>query len=454
MKKCAYVLPDTSAEGSKYQCKHTTWDKEGLCIFHSKQIEDKQDKFEKDIDRLLDAEEGVDLRGFRFPEFLLINFEFQGVVDFSYAEFYGDFDIAQCLFEYGFNISNCVFKKDLSIHLCEVKTLIECENAKVSKIDSVSNYYDLATFEKIYGGSISLTKDIIATNLSFEGSEFHKISIDGIRLEHKMGINKFSVHELHYFSHIGERLCFYNEIIVIDAENENGILSFEDADCQLLTFNEVDLSRASFFGANIEKTRFINCHWPNDHSVPYVHAYLHEGIYITDDKDTARLFRLLYQQLQRNYELERNFALAGHFHFREMEARYYEKLWKDLDKWVLLFYRWVADYGENWKKLALVTPLSIIFSGGLVAINETSKIQTYWAGVFSKLESIMPNIYSFTSAWYQGIKYVFKTIVPYQIQRNISHLSDLSKLVLIAESLMILLLSTLLIMAMRRNFKR
>jgi hypothetical protein len=84
-------------------------------------------------------------------------------------------------------------------------------------------------------------------------------------------------------------------------------------------FDNVDLSDTSFFRSSLESVHFVGCEWP--HSGGY--ALIKDELLFSPSSDpyfSAELLRL-YTQLKKNFEEHRNFADAGHWFYREMEAR-------------------------------------------------------------------------------------------------------------------------------------
>lgn len=153
-------------------------------------------------------------------------------------------------------------------------------------------------------------------------------------------------------------------------------LSFVETDfsrmgaAQLL---HMKLSNTQFLYSNVESVRFVGCVWPVEN----------EYTYVVDERDCFdavplwREVERLYGQLKRNYERNIGFIQAGHWHYREIEARrrvrwieYSNKpevvRWLRCDVVALsAWYKRISNYGESQKlPLAWIVGVFVVFAVG------------------------------------------------------------------------------------------
>jgi uncharacterized protein YjbI with pentapeptide repeats len=144
------------------------------------------------------------------------------------------------------------------------------------------------------------------------------------------------------------------------AEDQTGyFLSFVETDFNAMRSAQllhVQLPWAQFLYANLESVRFVGCVWPQ--KAGYTHI-LDETLCLGDIKKWTEIERL-YGQLKRNFEKNGSYADAGHWHYREMEARRKVLSFREKSPWmrwlrfnVISFeawYKYVSDYGESYVK--------------------------------------------------------------------------------------------------------
>lgn len=117
-KKCRFQCGD-------YKCGRPLY-KDGYCIFHSKEVEDKKDKFNnafgKEFERQKKYEKEYDFSGFVFPEDILFKFkeiEFEKKVCFRKAKFCGKIDFCGAKFYKMADFNNTEFCGDANFSLTQ-----------------------------------------------------------------------------------------------------------------------------------------------------------------------------------------------------------------------------------------------------------------------------------------------------------------------------------------------
>ncbi len=116
-----------------------------------------------------------------------------------------------------------------------------------------------------------------------------------------------------------------------------------------VTFIEADLRKCLFLKTNLQKVNFFGVDWP----------YIKKGRFgvydekkIGEEKREDRPIFLahvesLYRQLKKNYEDNRDYERAGHFHYGEKEMRRKNTKTTFGLKFLLILYKWLSGYGES-----------------------------------------------------------------------------------------------------------
>lgn len=185
------------------------------------------------------------------------------------------------------------------------------------------------------------------------------------------------------------------------------------ADTANVRFESVDLSGASFYLTDIEGFTFKNIVWGKASKGLTRFAMKDESLFEThqrreleklnenkelDDKEKKKKKRdleinylrqveILYRQLKRNYEEKRDYHGEGDFHFGKLEMRRKQKTL--LEQWTSLTlpYRLVSSYGKKWGR-ALINFFIAVF---LFACLNTLWVQLKSSGKQSKATNASEN---------------------------------------------------------------
>lgn len=263
------------------------------------------------------------------------------------------------------------------------------------------------------------------------------------------------IHRLSYKIHTGAHLTF-NQCRVADAPDNNpsishrGYWGFKDSDCSGLSFiNMVDMSKLDFLGANVRNVIFESCVWEINPNSKYSKVCNHDKYLSSGYKDQC-LLQALYQQLKLNLENDRGFIQSGHFHYQEMLIRKhltpYHGSWGERS--LLCLYHALGDFGENYIKLFQSMIFSILTTAYLVTL-----IEGLWGRyAFNDWKNIFYSLPQYFVS-------VFLALIPSPFQRDAfkpiaEQLYWASKFALVTEGLILLILTTLFVMSVRRHFKR
>ncbi len=447
---CSYKPNDYEKIRKNYSCIQSVWDgdEEGLCIFHSHKTEQKAEKFRSDLDtyiKLIKLENEVqeyDFIGFVWPSASFSDYHFTKVVDFSEGHFYGKSNFRLAVFEDFASFRFCIFEGETSFERAQFKeaSFFNSSVFKESASFSTSHFHTIARFLQV---------------------QFNILILRGVVLDHGVMFEICKIAQLLYTTHLGQRITFNSVDIP-----EHGNWDFQDQNCCQLSFVNCDLSRANFIGADIRDTRFDSCTW--DKAETYVQVYDHNRIIKQNKPAELEKLRSLYLRLKKNHDEDHEFALSGDFHYQEMELKRRLKLeevdfrpsqdwffslvgackklknWKPLsERWLLWLYKFTADYGESPLRLLrsligslAIAPLFIYWANSLTAVADTHKsvklMQIYEIVTFG----LMPS--SLTT----------------EAKGLVSGLNFGAKLIVFGEAVFTITITTLLVMAIRRRFKR
>lgn len=286
----------------------------------------------------------------------------------------------------------------------------------------------------------------------FRGVTSDSVQFNDITLLRPSGFTSCVINTFAYTTHAGEQLTFNR------CRQMGGIPGrwvFQNQDCSKLAFIGHNFSRVRFMGADVNGTRFDSCTWPKGEKDKYIQVFEHYEILKENDTSKIELLGSLYRQLKNNQEADRNYVQAGEFHYREQEIR--RRMLKRmggrwLDRFMLRLYRCVGDYGESYPKLFFAMVASLLGTGLGVTVAEWRwsgevpdngcDFYDYYCNVIAKLPEYLET--------------VVLGIIPSGLQREAlkGPLMALSKLLIVAEGLILLALATLFVMAVRRRFRR
>jgi uncharacterized protein YjbI with pentapeptide repeats len=126
-------------------------------------------------------------------------------------------------------------------------------------------------------------------------------------------------------------------------------------------FRNVNFERADFSEAIVGDSFFINCKWPtaSGYNIAWNEELLCSQRHTPNNQTSAwRELEHFYGQLRKNYEKNGSYAEAGHWHYREMEARRnlmnLEFRGSRLSRWfhcdvisLSAWYKRISNYGES-----------------------------------------------------------------------------------------------------------
>ena len=268
-----------------------------------------------------------------------------------------------------------------------------------------------------------------------------------------------------------------------------------------IVFEKVDLSKTSFHDTNLEKIVFRDVYWGTAKSrlqrlfrgrsyILWDEIRPMEGIYDwSDESKTAENYR----QLVLNYESKRDYESAEYFHIGEMEMRRKkvgDEKFQDYDKkpskikdfiWLKLkFYKtslfwyelrkylngyslyWLSSrYGTSYAQAIIVLLLLVSFYSFMFLFtgfksskeNEEKPSRLIEYNLFPDSNHITPTVSGFIRDYNEAVSYTL-SIVTFQKERFYEPLSLESRLTLYLAVITLTAQSALVLLAIRRKFKR
>ena len=174
------------------------------------------------------------------------------------------------------------------------------------------------------------------------------------------------------------------------------------------------------------------------------------------EKNYFRQVEVLYRQLKRNYEEMRAYPAAGDFHFGELEMRRKQvPLWRQLTS-LILPYKWLSGYGEKWgRALASFGIAVLLFSFCNLSWIQPKPLPNPVANRVQQTQWANQNY---------GVRYLDSALFTFKVmtlQRNLDFVvtqdpiwGRVGKLFLILEFLIGPTLIALMLLAIRRQFRR
>lgn len=166
----------------------------------------------------------------------------------------------------------------------------------------------------------------------------------------------------------------------------------------LVSFEDVDLSRASFLYTNLSQVRFIAVTWHRGVErlwrLPLfesVHFQIGDHVKLREERDDlsaddlqlrAALVADVYRQLRLNLEGARQEIEAGHFYIGQMDMRLMSSGFSRPQRAFLWAYRYLAMYGQSaWRPLLLYLLASSLFGLAYMMTGTIAEIVDHqWVG--------------------------------------------------------------------------
>ncbi len=337
----------------------------------------------------------------------------------------------------------------------------------------------------IFKESIDMSECQFYEECYFNESEFKReVILDGSVVHNKLSFDK---------AKFSDTLSWENDPSAIKAsEGEISFTNIKVRDSEQINFNHVDLSRWSFIGSDISRINFKFCAWTDSRSMKKCHGrskstsmlydelvqqldykpFRHKWLHPTniDSKDSKKYDEILslYRGLRINYESKLQYQEAGAFHIGEMEVRRLlllqnnkRKIISCFEYFFMWFYKFLSDYGENYLKIsgrfiAMVAIFATLFMfTGLHKVHDNFNISKGTIDYSLSLQlSSTENIKEILLDFSRSLAYSFSVATIFLKNKQYTYKNESGYYLFILESCFGAIMLPLLVLAVRRNFKR
>lgn len=417
--KCQYKSDISS-------CDLPVWRKDDTnCIFHSELVEEKKEKFKPRFEKFLEKLEQEPhklkyIDGFIFPEKCIL----RDIKRISALHF------LNCKFMNDLELYNCEFDGDFLIRRCSINGEVSIEWVKFNK-------------------SFVFVSTVVVKNFRFHASIVKSyVSFVASRIEDCI-VLRWS-----YF--VG-----YVEFVNVIAGKGWNIFGMDFSSALRTRFRNIDFTNVYLFDSKLIDVDFISTNWKTENNRFVIGD---EIVFRTNEKpryyplkslqelkETKSIVESLYLQLCANYDRRRLFEMSGKFYISAMEMRRLSRgnwLKRNLLSWEA-WYKYISNYGQSSSRafwgiilMLVVCSVIILFDLNLHHINNT----TSPAGLF---QNISDTIKSFLIAFKYNLYYLIRPVGT-SFESKIS----LTAFVTAWERIIVLVLGTFFLLALRRRFRR
>lgn len=421
-KQCQYVFSKTDVS-----CAYplvTQPSSQEYCIFHlpkstdeehkktraeqSEALQKERDHFANEFFKLIHKDSATneyDFSGFQFPSISFDGLQFDKGVVFYEAIFVGRVTFNCCIFRRGVDFTNAKFKdrvEFLNIWVQDTQFASLAPNTSQSDSTTDVSVQPNALFYSTEFRSTVIFKDVRFAGIAiFKGAVFNSeahfiqvkfygetpsVTIDGAVSFAGTTFKEDVIFDNCYFRRLANfQQTSFIKSATFRADEKPGCFNAEANftnlplnETTVITFDRVNLEKASFLDTNVEAIVFRDVKWfqfPSEHflgsrrSAALYDEYLVDNDkYDPDKRDywyNQRLERYeriaeVYRQLVLNYKKKRNFILADEFHLGDLELRR-KKTRSPLNMYAL--YRLSSNYGTNyWRALSVLLVIACLSS--------------------------------------------------------------------------------------------
>lgn len=216
-----------------------------------------------------------------------------------------------------------------------------------------------------------------------------------------------------------------------------------------VTFSTVNLSKCLFLNTNVSKIELPDIEWAKVKK----RNIIYDEIYEEESEKNYALIEKTYAQLKKNFEENRSYAEAGDFHYGEMEMR--RKRQKGIFKYVSIasFYKYLSGYGESYSRALIWLCLSILFFTSVYLFTGLKEQQVAGESVEYKISLSNTDLNTIVQSFPKSFVHTLQ-VAMLRTNLKYSSLDDWGVFVEILERIFIIIQVTLLILAVRRRFRR
>lgn len=390
------------------------------------------------------------------------NVEFGPTVDFSNATFSQDVNFFNCKFQTSY-FAGTKFRKRVSFISCEFndETIFEdavwegevyfLSNTSPGKFSMKDSKVSGVTFT-IHKSKFKMDCDFSGMNLGigsspnfscrecefFEKMNFERGIFNGIMSFEDVTLHKYATFETGQFN----KEVLFNCISILDE------CSFAGVNLANVTFRKTNLTNCSFLHARgLHEVYLDGVDWNCENGRregQLLDEYSLRGNKNLSGKEfqtQCAIIKQLYIDLKRNYEDKRDFQSAGNFHFGEREVERLSIMNKSKLKGNLFsldaLYYWFSGYGENSTRSMAWLTFVVLFLSFVYYLS---------LGVGNEGVSNATNFLDY-------IAFTI-TVPPLKAWKGYEPLTDFVRWIRLANSFIIPILVALMVLAIRRKFRR
>lgn len=453
MSQCEYYYK--YANGESKQCDEDSLPGDYKCIFHSLNENKDADDFKEAFNEKIGVTE-LDFTGYVFPvevknEIFPKEAKEEGSDSSKIVIFNKKMIFKQASFLKGIIFSNLIFEESIDMSECQFHE--EC-------------YFNGSEFK----GEVILDESIVRDKLSFDKSKFYAT----LSWENDPSAVKASEGEV-----------FFANIKVLNTDQ--------------ISFSRVDLSRWSFMGSDVSKMNIKFCKWADGKRIkschgrskstsilydelvrqwdykPFRSKCLHPNKVNSKNNKEYDEILYLYRGLRMNYESKLQYKEAGAFHIGEMEARRLalihnnkRKIMPFFEYFFMWLYKFLSDYGENYLKALsrfsfVVIAFALLFMFAGLQTNSDNKNLTSKGYNLSEenIDYVLSiqapsdeDIKALLSDFGRSMVYSFSVATIFLKDKQYTYKNGWSYYLFVLESCFGAIILPLLVLAVRRNFKR
>lgn len=221
-----------------------------------------------------------------------------------------------------------------------------------------------------------------------------------------------------------------------------------------IIFRHVSFDQVELRGTDLRKIQFMDVYWYVKKNFVFGFppwskrkALYDETVLVAENKinrEQAEIIKHAYRQLKQSHEDNRDYTRSNDFYFGEMEMRRLRKpnaIQRNIFSWIAL-YRWISGYGQIWQNSLFFIAVCLLVLPLLFPV--TGLLYIYPLGT--------PQEYN--ADYWHALQYNFLTVTFQKDINDLYHPSAFTRNLAIIESLLMPVLVTLFILALRRRFKR
>lgn len=467
-------------------CQGKIWDKENynykpcgrplyddnFCICHSEVINKDMEQFQAEVQKQLDRKDYHDFSYFVFPkDYSFKDTDFVNDANFYDAKFNGEARFWSAKFGGEARFHSAEFGGEANFHSVKFKGVANFQSArfgaKTNFLDAKFGGYADFIFAKFYN-EVHFSQAEFGSGADFLYAKFAREANFLITTFDREANFEYVIFiKTADFSYI--RLS-NNAIVKFDGENNNkdkpvfqDVTNFTNIKIPKnaeFVFRKIDLSKCEFLETDLTKVEFIDVTWAKTGGVgKWFKTYaVYDAVKkVKDNKYDYGLIAQLYRRLQINYIDNCFYSEAGHFHIGEQEA--VRKGRGKIGRYFCpnMFYKIVSNYGESiirpflWLILILLLfPAIFLYTGIDIASPKQQEKDIKNIVNYELSFDCMLTTSDYWSAFTANLSFI--SFSRGQVSKRLH--SQYQVLIVYMESVLVIVLISFFILALRRPFKR